>query len=220
MLYGKHPDMRIHIYDYNQKLCEIHHWDQLSVISINSYKIILFTGKYFCVTWVTYLSQLIVADLSTQVPSSHTDSCFMYLQYISYMIWLIYVSVGPSELSAFCGGVLCFLWVVVCCLQGETMEFCLLLRALLLSCYGKVLLIPAVIWEHDYSPLCLGLIKLFVLTSNSQAIRGKRSTADQIALLLPSLLLHQQLAAYSLLLWSWPQRTQHLKINVLYNTKV
>lgn len=92
MLYGKLPDMRIHIYDYNQKLCEIHHWHQLSVISINSYKIILFTGKYFCVTWVTYLSQLIVADLSTQVPSSHTDSCFMYLQYISYMIWLIYVS--------------------------------------------------------------------------------------------------------------------------------
>lgn len=132
----------------------------------------------------------------------------------------ICVSVGPSELSAFCGGVLCFLWVVVCCLQGETMELCLLLRALLLSCYGKVLLIPAVIWEHDYSPLCLGLIKLFVLTSNSQAIRGKRSTADQIALLLPFLLLHQQLAAYSLLLWSWLQRTQHLKINVLCNTKV
>uniref|UniRef100_A0A3Q2WS51 Protein ARV n=1 Tax=Haplochromis burtoni TaxID=8153 RepID=A0A3Q2WS51_HAPBU len=116
--------------------------------------------------------------------------------------WEFYGMFGLAalELSAFCGGVLCFLWVVVCCLQGETMELCLLLRALLLSCYGKVLLIPAVIWEHDYSPLCLGLIKLFVLTSNSQAIRGKRSTADQIALLLPSLLLHQQLAAYSLLL--------------------
>ncbi|XP_078100872.1 protein ARV1 isoform X2 [Sander vitreus] len=60
-------------------------------------------------------------------------------------------------------------------LQGGTPELSLLLRALLLSCYGKVLLIPAVIWEHDYSPLCLGLIKLFVLTSNSQAIRGRRT---------------------------------------------
>ena len=74
-----------------------------------------------------------------------------------------------AELSAFCSGVLCFLWAAV----GRTLQLHLLLRALLLSCYGKVLLIPAVIWEHDYSPLCLGLIKLFVLTSNSQAIRGR-----------------------------------------------
>lgn len=58
---------------------------------------------------------------------------------------------------------------------GKNPELRLLLRALLLSCYGKVLLIPAVIWEHDYSPLCRGLIKLFVLTSNLQAVRGKRS---------------------------------------------
>lgn len=82
---------------------------------------------------------------------------------------------GRAELAAFCGGVLWFLWVVVGFLQGGTLELGLLLRALLLSCYGKVLLIPAVIWEHDYSPLCLGLIKLFVLTSNSQAIRGRRT---------------------------------------------
>lgn len=81
------------------------------------------------------------------------------------------LSLGHIELSAFCGGVFCFLWAVM----GRNLEFLLLLRALLLSCYGKVLLIPAVIWEHDYSPLCLGLIKLFVLTSNSQAIRGMRT---------------------------------------------
>lgn len=60
---------------------------------------------------------------------------------------------------------------------GKNPELRLLLRALLLSCYGKVLLIPAVIWEHDYSPLCRGLIKLFVLTSNLQAVRGKRLRA-------------------------------------------
>uniref|UniRef100_A0A3Q3WXB1 Protein ARV n=1 Tax=Mola mola TaxID=94237 RepID=A0A3Q3WXB1_MOLML len=83
--------------------------------------------------------------------------------------WEFYGKFGLAalELSAFCGSVLCFLWAVV----GRTLKLHLLLRALLLSCYGKVLLIPAVIWEHDYSPLCLGLIKLFVLTSNSQAIR-------------------------------------------------
>lgn len=52
-------------------------------------------------------------------------------------------------------------------------NFVLLLKALLLSSYGKLLLIPAVIWEHDYTPLCLRLIKVFVLTSNFQAIRGE-----------------------------------------------
>lgn len=52
-------------------------------------------------------------------------------------------------------------------------DFILLLKALLLSSYGKLLLIPAVIWEHDYTPLCLAFIKVFVLISNSQAIRGK-----------------------------------------------
>ena len=51
-------------------------------------------------------------------------------------------------------------------------DFILLLKALLLSSYGKLLLIPAVIWEHDYTPLCLAFIKVFVLISNSQAIRG------------------------------------------------
>lgn len=78
------------------------------------------------------------------------------------------LSVVHLELSAFCTGLLLFLWAAV----GGGVEIRPLLRALLLSGYGKVLLIPAVIWEHDYSPLCLGFIKLFVLTSNSQAIRG------------------------------------------------
>lgn len=81
--------------------------------------------------------------------------------------------VTPAELAAFCTSVLLFLWLVVVHVQHRSLDFSLLLRALLLSCYGKVLVIPAVIWEHDYSPLCLSLIKLFVLTSNSQAIRGR-----------------------------------------------
>uniref|UniRef100_A0A8C7G2H6 Protein ARV n=1 Tax=Oncorhynchus kisutch TaxID=8019 RepID=A0A8C7G2H6_ONCKI len=50
-------------------------------------------------------------------------------------------------------------------------ELSLMLKAILLSSYGNILLIPIVIWEHDYSPPCFSLIKLFVLTSNSQAIR-------------------------------------------------
>ncbi|KAF0023828.1 hypothetical protein F2P81_024458 [Scophthalmus maximus] len=100
--------------------------------------------------------------------------------------WEFYGMFGLAalELSAFCGSVLYFLWVAVGRLRGgATPELGLLVRALLLSCYGKVLVIPAVIWEHDYSPLCLGLIKLFVLTSNSQAIRVMLNCSRRLSLL-------------------------------------
>ncbi|XP_010620236.1 protein ARV1 isoform X2 [Fukomys damarensis] len=62
-------------------------------------------------------------------------------------------------------------------------NFVLLLKALLLSSYGKLLLIPAVIWEHDYTPLCLRLIKMFVLTSNFQAIRVTLNINRMLSLL-------------------------------------
>ncbi|KAI9547272.1 sterol homeostasis protein [Dissostichus eleginoides] len=99
--------------------------------------------------------------------------------------WEFYGMFGLAalELSAFCIAVLLFLMVVVGGLQGATLDLRLLLRALLLSCYGKVLLIPAVIWEHDHSPLCLGLIKMFVLTSNSQAIRVILNSSRRLSLL-------------------------------------
>ncbi|XP_071766665.1 protein ARV1 [Centroberyx gerrardi] len=99
--------------------------------------------------------------------------------------WDFYSMFGLAalELAAFCGGVLWFLWVAVGVLQGGKLELGLLLRALLLSCYGKILLIPAVIWEHDYSPLCLGFIKLFVLTSNSQAIRVILNSSRRLSLM-------------------------------------
>lgn len=97
------------------------------------------------------------------LPSSVTATASMEL-HLSEML----LSVVHPELSAFCAGLLLCLRAAA----GGAAEVRPLLRALLLSGYGRVLLIPAVIWEHDYSPLCLGFIKLFVLTSNSQAIRG------------------------------------------------
>uniref|UniRef100_A0A8C8LZD2 Protein ARV n=1 Tax=Oncorhynchus tshawytscha TaxID=74940 RepID=A0A8C8LZD2_ONCTS len=39
--------------------------------------------------------------------------------------------------------------------------------------------------EHDYSPLCFSLIKLFVLTSNSQAIRGTLANSSLSVPILP-----------------------------------
>ncbi|KAL7872483.1 hypothetical protein SRHO_G00074660 [Serrasalmus rhombeus] len=79
-------------------------------------------------------------------------------------------ALAALELAVYCVGVLAVLWPVQW-LYGCSLNLAPLLKALLLSCYGKVLLIPAVIWEHDYSPLCFRLIRLFVLTSNTQAIR-------------------------------------------------
>lgn len=92
-------------------------------------------------------------------------------------------ALASLELLAFCAGVLLFVWLVVVCVQRRSVEPGLLLKALLLSCYGKVLLIPTVIWEHDYSPLCLALIKLFVLTSNSQAIRVILNSSRRLSLM-------------------------------------
>ena len=81
-------------------------------------------------------------------------------------------SISSSEQTAYFTGIFAFLWVERPIRAKEKLNFTLLLKALLLSSYGKLLLIPAVIWEHDYTPLCLRLIKVFVLTSNFQAIRG------------------------------------------------
>lgn len=99
--------------------------------------------------------------------------------------WEFYGMFGTAalELAAFCGGVLSFLWVAPCVPRRHSVPLRPLLRALLLSCYGKVLLIPAVIWEHDFSPLCVTLIKVFVLTSNSQAIRVTLNGSRALSLL-------------------------------------
>ncbi|XP_055969600.1 protein ARV1 [Sorex fumeus] len=79
-------------------------------------------------------------------------------------------AVASLEQAAFFVGIFTFLWIEPMLVGGKN-NLTLLLKALLLSSYGKLLLIPAVIWEHDYTPLCLRLIKVFVLTSNFQAIR-------------------------------------------------
>ncbi|XP_051909247.1 protein ARV1 [Hippocampus zosterae] len=104
--------------------------------------------------------------------------------------WEFYgmVALAALELLAFCGGVLLVLKAAaamssrVCSDSGVGMDLHLLLRALLLSGYGKVLLVPAVIWEHDFLPLCLGFIKVFVLTSNMQAVRVILNCSKRLAL--------------------------------------
>lgn len=91
-------------------------------------------------------------------------------------------ALAALELTVFFIGVLVILWTAQC-FSGASLQFAPLLKALLLSSYGKVLLIPAVIWEHDFSPLCFSLIRLFVLTSNSQAIRVILNCSRRLSLL-------------------------------------
>lgn len=92
-------------------------------------------------------------------------------------------AIASLEQSAFLIGIFTFLWVERLMTVEKKPNFVLLLKALLLSSYGKLLLIPAVIWEHDYTPLCLKLIKVFVLTSNFQAIRVTLNINRMLSLL-------------------------------------
>ncbi|XP_066548813.1 protein ARV1 [Amia ocellicauda] len=98
--------------------------------------------------------------------------------------WDFYAMFGLAalELVVFLAAVLLFLWAAQGLLTSR-LQPSMLLKALLLSSYGKLLLIPAVIWEHDYSPLCFSLIKLFVLTSNSQAIRVILNSSRRLSVL-------------------------------------
>lgn len=101
------------------------------------------------------------------------------LKFIQNWTWfLAFHSLFPMPLyflleqTSFFIGIFITLWWMKPEMLKRKSDFILLLKALLLSTYGKLLLIPAVIWEHDYTPLCLAFIKMFVLISNSQAIRG------------------------------------------------
>ncbi|XP_067097417.1 protein ARV1 [Osmerus mordax] len=131
----------------------------------------------FCLLCEAYLrwSQLHVSEPGSSDPSD-------IIRYTKE--WNFYAMFGLAtlELCVFCAGVLCLLWLSGR-LRCRSAEMACLLRALMLSSYGKVLLVPAVIWEHDHSPLCFTLIKLFVLTSNSQAIRVILNCSRRLSLL-------------------------------------
>ncbi|XP_008056144.1 protein ARV1 [Carlito syrichta] len=92
-------------------------------------------------------------------------------------------AIASLEQAAFFVGIFTFLGVERPMTTKKRLNFNLLLKALLLSSYGKLLLIPAVIWEHDYTPLCLKLIKIFVLTSNFQATRVTLNINRKLSLL-------------------------------------
>ncbi|XP_038671565.1 protein ARV1 [Scyliorhinus canicula] len=98
--------------------------------------------------------------------------------------WDFYQMFGLAslELAAFLSGAFLFLWLTKDEFIQKKSNRNTLLIALILSGYGKLLVIPAVIWEHDYSPLYINLIKFFVLASNAQAVRVVLNSTRRFAL--------------------------------------
>ena len=47
-----------------------------------------------------------------------------------------------------------------------------LYKALVISSYGKLFSIPAIIWGQSHSTVCVLLVRLFILTSNTVALKG------------------------------------------------
>ncbi|KAF1505116.1 Protein ARV1, partial [Eudyptula minor novaehollandiae] len=138
-----------------------------------AYRHILFNTKInihgklciFCLLCEAYLRWLQLQD-----SSQHTDPDDL-IRYAKEWDFYRMFGIASLEQTSFLFGIFITLrWMRPEMLKTKS-DFILLLKALLLSTYGKLLLIPAVIWEHDYTPLCLVFIKVFVLISNSQAIR-------------------------------------------------
>ncbi|XP_044276745.1 protein ARV1 [Varanus komodoensis] len=138
-----------------------------------AYRHILFNTKInihgklciFCLLCEAYLRWLQLQD-SNQSPDPDD-----FIRYAKEWDFYKMFGIASLEQTAFLIGIFSALWLAKPVVLKTKGDFTFLLKALVLSSYGKLLLIPAVIWEHDYTHLCLKLIKVFVLTSNFQAIR-------------------------------------------------
>lgn len=150
-----------------------------------AYRHILFNTKInmhgklciFCLLCEAYLRWWQLQD------SSQNTDPDDFIRYAKEWDFYRMFAVASLEQAAFFMGIFTFLWLEGSLATRKTPNVVLLLKALLLSSYGKLLLIPAVIWEHEYTPLCLRLIKLFVLTSNFQAIRVTLNTGRKLSVL-------------------------------------
>uniref|UniRef100_A0A671G6K8 Protein ARV n=1 Tax=Rhinolophus ferrumequinum TaxID=59479 RepID=A0A671G6K8_RHIFE len=131
----------------------------------------------FCLLCEAYLRWWQLQD-STQKPDPDD-----FIRYAKEWDFYRLFAVASLEQAAFFIGIFTFLWVERPIAEEKHPDLLLLLKALLLSSYGKLLLIPAVIWEHDYTALCLRLIKVFVLTSNFQAIRVTLNASRKLSFL-------------------------------------
>ncbi|ELW68158.1 protein ARV1 [Tupaia chinensis] len=150
-----------------------------------AYRHILFNTKInihgklcmFCLLCEAYLRWWQLQDSSQ---NTAPDDLIRYAKEWDFY-WMF--AIASLEQITYFVGIFTFLWIERPVTAKERPSLVLLLKALLLSSYGKLLLIPAVIWEHDYTPLCLKLIKVFVLTSNFQAVRVTLNADRKLSLL-------------------------------------
>ncbi|XP_036916123.1 protein ARV1 [Sturnira hondurensis] len=149
-----------------------------------AYRHVLFNTKInmhgklciFCLLCEAYLRWWQLQD------SSQNTDPDDFIRYAKEWDFYRMFAIASLEQAAFLVGIFTFLWIERSITTQKKPNFVLLLKALLLSSYGKLLLIPAVIWEHEYTLLCLRFIKVFVLTSNFQAIRVTLNSTRKLSL--------------------------------------
>ncbi|XP_019618965.1 PREDICTED: protein ARV1-like [Branchiostoma belcheri] len=109
------------------------------------------------------------------------------------------VQARHSELAVFLGCCMLLLQVNRYIAPSPEVRFSSVVRALLLSSFGKLLVIPAVIWGETNSTVYLGLTRLFVFTCNSLAMRVTMDTRQDVACgLVATSLLVQYLTSLSI----------------------
>ncbi|XP_035690290.1 protein ARV1-like isoform X2 [Branchiostoma floridae] len=119
---------------------------------------------------------------------------FYALEWDFYLMFLL----ATVELAVFLGCCMLLLWVSREVLFPDV-SFSSVVRALLLSSFGKLLVIPAVIWGETNSTVYLGLTRMFVFTCNSLAMRVTLGTRQDVSCgLVAVCLLVQYLTSLSL----------------------
>ncbi|KAI8504964.1 sterol homeostasis protein [Branchiostoma belcheri] len=120
---------------------------------------------------------------------------FYALEWDFYLMFLL----AMIELAVFLGCGMLLLQVSRRILPSNEVRFSSVVRALLLSSFGKLLVIPAVIWGETNSTVYLGLTRLFVFTCNSLAMRVTMDTRQDVACgLVATSLLVQYLTSLSI----------------------
>ncbi|XP_033096513.1 protein ARV1-like [Anneissia japonica] len=120
----------------------------------------------------------------SQTEVQHSPKRFLHfaLRWDFYAMFLMAAIELMMFLFSLMGSVSCRLWM-----RNEKMQkkdYICLHKALLLSCFGKLLVIPAVIWGQVDSLACLWMTRLFMLMSCTQSVRVILKSGFPVALML------------------------------------
>ncbi|XP_021362558.1 protein ARV1-like isoform X2 [Mizuhopecten yessoensis] len=116
---------------------------------------------------------LLLCDAFTKLLLGRPHSTESYLR-PDYMIysaleWGLYINFSLALIELFIT-----ILIIIVCIRTISTEKCRpgeLMRGVLLSNFGKILVIPAVLWGTNYSLIYVSLSRMFVCAANIQAIR-------------------------------------------------